>query len=167
MIGGAFIRSRHMSAALIGGLLVSVAGRAGFLSYDVDLDKLDALWPQIVVNVGFGMVTAALATLAYSTAPKALAPHVATAFILAIYIGASLGSGVLDEVYVMLDRLDHGAGVTAQTADVTAFHSEFLVELGGVALLLVPAWLLLRRDRALSADQGRAGATSERSSRHQ
>lgn len=167
VIGGALIRSRRMTAALAGGLLVSVAGKVGFLFYDVDLDKLDALWPQIVVNVGFGMVTAALATLAYRTAPKDLAPHIATAFILAIYIGASLGSGVLDEVYLMFDRLGQGAGVTAESAEVSAFHSEFVVELVGVALLLVPAWLLLRRDRALSADQARGGANSERSSRPQ
>jgi len=167
VIGGALIRGERMTACLVGGLIVCLVGKAGFLGYDAELGKTDALWPQIVVNVGFGMVTAALATLAYRTAPKAMAPHIATAFILATYVGASLGSGVLDEVYVMFDRMFHGTGRMGDPGDITAFHSEFLVEVVGVALLLVPAWLLLRRNRALTAAQALEGTSSERISRPQ
>ena len=167
VIGGWLIRGRHMAVTLLGGLLVTLLGKAGILAYNIHLSEFWALWPQIMVSVGFGMVTAALATLAYRTAPTVLAPHIATAFILAIYMGASLGAGVLEEAYDLFDGLALAAGETGAGATLSAFHSEFLVELVGVALLLIPGAMLARRDAALARAQAEDAANSPRISPHQ
>ena len=165
--GGWLIRGRHLAATLLGGIVVTLLGKAGVLAYNIHLSEFWALWPQIVVSIGFGMVTAALATFAYRTAPTVLAPHIATAFILAIYMGASLGAGILEEAYDLFDSIDLSGGMTEAGATLDAFRSEFLVELIGVALLLIPAVMLVRRDAALAKAQAEAGANSARTSPHQ
>ncbi len=141
--------SRHglTGATLLGGIALGLLGKAGFLGYGAEVGVTELLWTIAAHSVGFGMVTSALATLAYRTIDQRLAAHVATGFILAIYLGASLGAGLLDEVYLLFDAAYAAAGTEAD-AEFAAFHSEFWVEFIATALLVIPALLLVRRERA-------------------
>jgi len=143
-VSGWLTRGARFAACLYGGLAVTLVSKVGFLLYGTHTDALEAIWPVAVGGVGFGMVTGVLATLAYRTVAAEHASHVATAFILATYLGASLGAGVLDEVLVAADLVDLAEGMSAAAATLSSFEAEFWVELFGTALLLLPAALMLR-----------------------
>lgn len=98
-------------------------------------------------GMSFGMVIGVTAVLAYRSISETHAAHVATCFILATYLGASLGAGVLDEVLVAFDAYFIHAGIEKQTAILRAFKSEFIVEFVISVLLLWPAILLVRQRR--------------------
>ena len=95
--------------------------------------------------MSFGLITASLATLAYETVSLQRAADVATLFVLATFLGACLGTGVLDEVILGFTTLDGSEGMSYAAAKQAAFKAEFGVELLGTLLLLLPA-LLFRRE---------------------
>ena len=65
VLGGGWLVD-HIGArrALLAAMLVLVWGRFGYTSYAPGLDMIDALWPNIVTSVGYGLVGTSLAVLA-------------------------------------------------------------------------------------------------------
>ncbi|MBT6202361.1 MAG: MFS transporter [Rhodospirillaceae bacterium] len=144
IISGWLCQKHSYATGLFGGLALTFVAKVGYLFYNDDSSALDAIWPVAFSGVSFGMVTGVVATLAYRTIGKNHAADIATCFILATYLGASLGTGILDEVLVAFDTLFVAQGMAAGAALERAFKSEFWVELVISVLLLWPAWLLLR-----------------------
>jgi MFS family permease len=150
-IAGWLCKIERYGTTLYLGLLLTFVAKAGFMLYSSDSDAVVAIWPVIFSGLSFGMVTCVCATLAYRTISENHAPHVATCFILATYLGASLGAGILNEVMIFIDGVFIGEGMTAANATLQAFKGEFIVEFAISALLLWPAWLLLRNGRTSDA----------------
>jgi len=141
---GWLCRGDHLKAALLIGIGTTLIAKFGFLLYNDHTTALQSIWPVAVGGIGFGLITGLLATTAYRTLDEKHAAHIATCFILATYLGASLGAGVLSEVLVAFDQLFIDEGMSAQDADRHGFKSEFWVEFGAVILLLIPGWMLVK-----------------------
>ena len=146
-IAGWCCKKGHYALSLLIGLGLTYVAKTGFLLYSNDSDALEAIWPVVFNGMSFGMVIGVTAVLAYRSISETHAAHVATCFILATYLGASLGAGVLDEVLVAFDAYFIHAGIEKQTAILRAFKSEFIVEFVISVLLLWPAILLVRQRR--------------------
>ena len=123
----------------------------GFLLYGSHTGAIQAIWPAAVGGTGFGLATAALATLAYRTISEERGANVAAVFVLATFLGACLGTGVLDEVVIGVTTYDAAQGMSVAMAKQAAFKAEFWVELLGTLALLVPAILLTRAQRPRTA----------------
>jgi MFS family permease len=137
--------------ALSAGLVLTVIAKFGFLLYDSHTGAIQAIWPAAVGGTGFGLATAALATLAYRTISEERGANVAAVFVLATFLGACLGTGVLDEVVIGVTTYDAAQGMSVAMAKQAAFKAEFWVELLGTLALLVPAILLTRAQRPRTA----------------
>ncbi|MBN33829.1 MAG: hypothetical protein CMM46_03455 [Rhodospirillaceae bacterium] len=98
-------REDRLMLCFMGGIAFSLIAKSGFILYDSHTAAFQAIWPVAVGGVGFGLMAGLLATTAYRTVDEHHAAHVATAFILATYLGASLGAGVLEEIMVLFDTL--------------------------------------------------------------
>jgi len=143
-IAGWLCHSGRAGIALLSGWTLTVIAKVGFLFYDSHTDAFLALGPPMAGGVGFGLITAALATFAYRTVPEVHAADVATLFVLASYLGTSLGVGVLDEVVVAVASVDLAEGMSVAVAERVAFKAEFQVELFATLPLLLPVLLLGR-----------------------
>jgi hypothetical protein len=148
-LGGQLLAGgRRARATLYLGFAAMIAGKAGFTFYAAHTSVIMADWTNAVTAFAFGLMTTALATLAYRTIPAARADAVAALFVLAAYLGAALGASVLDEVVVaprsLLDRRESDA-----LALDRAFHVEFWVELA----LFVPLVLLPGRFAEAAAER--------------
>ena len=137
--------------ALLAAIAFSVISKIGFLFYDGHTGAIAAIWPVLIGGVGFGLITASLATLAYQTVSPRRAADVATLFVLLTFLGACLGTGVLDEVILGFATLDASEGMSYAAAKQAAFKAEFWVELGATLLLLIPAVSLANRARKQTA----------------
>lgn len=137
--------------ALLVAIVLSVISKVGFLFYDSHTGAIAAIWPVVVGGVSFGLITASLATLAYETVSLQRAADVATLFVLATFLGACLGTGVLDEVILGFTTLDVSEGMSYAAAKEAAFKAEFWVELGVTLLLLLPAVSLANGARRRTA----------------
>lgn len=143
--------ARRTDFALLVGLVLSVVSKVGFLFYDSHTGAIVAIWPVVVGGAGFGLMMASLATIAYRTMSSEHAPDVATLFVLATFLGACLGTGVLDEVLLGFTAFDIHEGMSLPTAKQAAFKSEFWVELLGTLPLLLIAGLLARDGKERTA----------------
>lgn len=136
--------ARRADFALLAGLVLSVFSKVGFLFYDSHTGAIAAIWPVVVGGVGFGLIMASLATIAYRSVKSERAPDVATLFVLATFLGACLGTGVLDEVLLGVTTFDLDEGMSLAAAKQAAFKAEFWVELLATLPLLLLARILAR-----------------------
>jgi MFS family permease len=148
-IAGWCCKQGHYALSLLAGLGLTFIAKVGFLLYSSDSGALAAIWPVVFSGLSFGMVIGVTAVLAYRAISETHVPHVATGFILATYLGASLGAGLLNEVLLVFDAYFIQEEVAAQAAILRAFKSEFVVELVISALIIWPAFLLVRKPRKL------------------
>ncbi len=131
-----------------GGLGLLLAGKYGFTFYAPGVSDLTAIWPAVVSSVGFGVLSAVMATLAF----RSLAPEQVTAaagiFVLCQQLGYAFGVAGLDAflqvraAHLLADGASHGFAVEM------AFLEVFWLELA--ASLLLPVLILLRRSPVLA-----------------
>ncbi len=143
-IAGWCCKQERYALSMLAGLGLTYVAKTGFMFYSTDSNALEAIWPVVFNGMSFGMVIGVTAVLAYRSVNETHAAHVATCFILATYLGASLGAGVLDEVLVAFDAYFIHEGMSAEAANLRAFKSEFIVEFVIAVVLLWPAMLLVR-----------------------
>jgi len=124
--------------------MLSVFSKVGFLFYDSHTGAIAVIWPVAVGGVGFGLIMASLATIAYRSVKSERAPDVATLFVLATFLGGCLGTGVLDEVLLGFTTFDLDEGMSLAAAKQAAFKAEFWVELLATLPLLLLARILAR-----------------------
>ena len=146
-LAGWLCRKQRYAVCFFIAMLCNLIAKVGFLTYGVETSAFHAIWPVAIGGIGFGALTGLLATMAYRSINEKQAAHVATAFILATYLGASLGAGVLDEIYLLFDTLFVTSSMRAEVADLEAYKSEFWVELVVLVLLVVPGLMLLRKQQ--------------------
>ncbi len=125
------------------GLLLLAAGKVGFTYYAPGLTDVGAVWPAVVSSIGFGVVTAVLATLAFRSLPPAAVGAASGLFVLSQQLGYALGVALLD-AYLQERTLALLADGTPRAFAVElAFLELFWVEL--IAAVLLPVAVLVRR----------------------
>ncbi|MCW5892152.1 MAG: MFS transporter [bacterium] len=135
-------------AVFAAGLGLLLVGKYGFTHYAPGLSPLGAIWPAAVSSVGFGVVSAVLATLAFRSLSPSQVPAAAGLFVLGQQLGYALGVAALDAfLQVRTEQLLAG-GHPGAFATELAFLELFWVELA--ASVLLPVLVLLRRAPALA-----------------
>lgn len=140
-------RSRPL-LVFAGGLLLLAVGKVGFTYYAPGLTDVGAVWPAVVSSVGFGVLTAVLATLAFRSLAPAQVGAASGIFVLSQQLGYALGVATLDAyLQVRTERLLAG-GMPPGSAAELAFLELFWVEL--IAAVLLPVAVLVRRRPVLA-----------------
>ncbi|HEV7734033.1 MAG TPA: MFS transporter, partial [Candidatus Binatia bacterium] len=143
MIAGPALGRTRPFVVFATGLVLLGIGKVGFTHYTPGLTQLGAIWPAVLSSVGFGILTAVLATMAF----RSLAPeHIGAAsglFVLSQQLGYALGVAGLD-AYLQV-RTEHllAAGTPQAFATELAFLELFWLEL--TAAILIPVLVLARR----------------------
>ena len=78
------------------GMLLLALGKVGFTWYAPGLTEVGAVWPAVVSSVGFGVITAVLATLAFRSLAPAQVGAASGLFVLSQQLGYALGLAMLD-----------------------------------------------------------------------
>ncbi len=148
MIAGPALGRTRPFVVFATGLLLLGVGKLGFTLYTPGLTPLGAIWPAVVSSVGFGILTAVLATMAF----RSLAPEQVGAasglFVLSQQLGYALGVAGLDAyLQVRTERL-LATGTPAASANELAFLELFWLEL--TAAILIPVLVLMRRRPVLA-----------------
>jgi DHA2 family multidrug resistance protein len=130
------------------GLLLLAVGKLGFTYYAPGLTDLGAVWPAVVSSIGFGVLTAVLATLAFRSLTPAQIGAASAIFVLSQQLGYALGVALLD-AYLQV-RTEHllAVGTPPAFANELAFLELFWVEL--IAAVLLPVAVLVRRRPVLA-----------------
>lgn len=139
-------RALGMSRPLIvfaAGLVLLAAGKLGFTYYAPGIGTVGVVWPAVVSSVGFGIITAVLATLAFRSLPPAAVGAASGLFVLGQELGYALGVAMLDAY--LQERTAHllADGTPRAFAVELAFLELFWVEL--IAAVLLPVAVLMRR----------------------
>ena len=130
------------------GMVLLAAGKLGFTAYGPGLTEVGAVWPAVVSSVGFGVITAVLATLAFRSLPPAAVGAASGLFVLGQQLGYALGVAVLD-AYLQERTVQLLADGTPRAFAVElAFLELFWVEL--IAAVLLPVAVLARRRRVMA-----------------
>jgi MFS transporter, DHA2 family, multidrug resistance protein len=125
------------------GLVLLTGGKVGFTYYGPGLTDVGAVWPAVLSSIGFGVITAVLATLAFRSLPPAAVGAASGLFVLSQQLGYALGVAMLD-VYLQERTLALLADGTPRAFAVElAFLELFWVEL--IAAVLLPVAVLVRR----------------------
>jgi len=130
------------------GLALLGIGKVGFTYYGPGLSDVGAVWPAAVSSVGFGILTAVLATLAFRSLTPAQVAAASGIFVLSQQIGYALGVALLDAYLQVRTEALVAGGTPASFATELAFLELFWVEL--VVAVLLPVAVLLRRRPVLA-----------------
>lgn len=102
---GYLLARAWLRAAIAGSLVVMAAGTAGYLLYLPGVDEWTLLWTRIVVGLGAGLATPALASAAFRNLPDQLTAQGATVFAVATSLGVLVGLVLLDTVFTAAQAL--------------------------------------------------------------
>ena len=129
-------------------MLVLVWGRFGYTSYAPGLDMIDALWPNIVTSVGYGLAGTSLAVLAFQNVPKRLSDVASSLYVLGWQLGPALGVALLNGFIATREAAMILQGVNQTEASVLAALDAIWLEFA-YALVLVPMvyWFRAREPR--------------------
>ncbi|MCX7354360.1 MAG: MFS transporter [Alphaproteobacteria bacterium] len=149
VLGGGWLVA-HIGArrALLAAMLVLVWGRFGYTSYAPGLDMIDALWPNIVTSVGYGLAGTSLAVLAFQNVPKRLSDVASSLYVLGWQLGPALGVALLNGFIATREAAMILQGVNQTEASVLAALDAIWLEFA-YALVLVPMvyWFRAREPR--------------------
>lgn len=101
---GAFLGRTWLRAAIACSLVVMAAGTAGYLLYRPGVDEWTLVWTRVVVGLGAGLATPALASAAFRNLPEQLTGQGATIFAVATSLGVLAGLVTLDTVFTGAQR---------------------------------------------------------------
>lgn len=150
VLGGGWLVT-HIGArrALLVALLILVWGRYGYTSYEPGLDMINAMWPNIVTSVGYGLVGTSLAVLAFQNIPKRLSDAASSLYVLGWQLGPALGVALLNGFVATREATMIMDGVDVEEARVLAALGAIWLEFS-FALVLVPLvyWFRKRRKDA-------------------
>ncbi|MHB1216956.1 MAG: MFS transporter [Alphaproteobacteria bacterium] len=148
--GGWLVAHIGPRRALFAALLVLVWGRFGYTDYEPGLNMIDALWPNIVTSVGYGLVGTSLAVLAFQNIPKRLSDAASSLYVLGWQLGPALGVALLNGFVATREAAMIAQGVDEMEARVLAALDAIWLEFS-FALVLVPLVYGFRRPRRTDA----------------
>lgn len=129
-VAGYLLGRTWLRAAIAVSLVAMAAGTATYLFYVPGVDEATQIWTRVLVGLGAGLSTPALATAAFEYLPERLTAQGATIFAIATSLGVLVGLIVLDTVYAAAkDLLDADA--------LLAYHVVIQAETVGLAALMV------------------------------
>jgi MFS family permease len=120
----------RLRAAIALALVVMAGGTAGYLLYVPGVGMGTLLWTRVVVGLGVGIATPALASAAFRHLSKDLTAQGATLFAVATSLGVLAGLVVLDAVLAAAKQL---LGLDP----LHAYLFVIVVEAAGLAALLL------------------------------
>ena len=147
--GGWLVVHAGARRALLIALLVLVWGRYGYTDYEPGLNMIDAMWPNIVTSVGYGLVGTSLAVLAFQNIPKHFSDAASSLYVLGWQLGPALGVAILNGFVATREASMIAGGVDEMEARILAALDAIWLEFS-CALVLVPLvyWFRKRRKDA-------------------
>lgn len=147
LAGGWLVAKAGPRRALLIAMIVLLVGRFGYTDYRPGLDMGGALWPNVVVSIGYGFVGTSLAVLAFQNIPKSLSNAASSLYVLGWQLGPALCVALLNGFVATRDAEMIRQGVDTMEARVFAASDAIWLEFACTLVLLPMVFWFRRRPR--------------------